>query len=203
MTEEEFRRLITTTSNSRLVVYGFDGPTRALLYATAAGTGLRAGELASLTPISFSLSERPTVRCKAAYTKNGQDALLPLHPSLVPPLQAFLSGRQEDRPVWEGSWVKHAARTIRKDEEAAGVVYKTSGGYADFHSLRHLFITSLFRVGVHPRTAQVLARHSTIQLTMAVYTKPGDEATEAVGRLPLVFPLVFPLVLLPPAADQE
>ena len=37
---------------------------------------------------------------------------------------------------------------------------------------------------MHPRTAQVLARHSTIVLTMAIYTKPGDEVVEAVGRLP-------------------
>ena len=194
LSEEEFRRLLATTSNSRRVLCGLAGPARALLYATAASTGLRASELASLTPASFSLSESPTVRCRAAYTKNGQDALLPLPPSLVAPLRAFLADKRADKPVWGKEWPKHAARTIRKDEQDAGVAYETADGFADFHSLRHLFITSLFRVGVHPRTAQVLARHSTIVLTMAIYTKPGNEAVEAVGRLPSCVPACVPVL---------
>jgi integrase len=40
----------------------------------------------------------------------------------------------------------------------------------DFHALRHTFITSLAAAGVHPKTAQMLARHSTITLTMDRYT---------------------------------
>ncbi len=41
---------------------------------------------------------------------------------------------------------------------------------ADFHSLRHTFISSLARGGVHPKIAQQLARHSTITLTMDRYS---------------------------------
>jgi integrase len=44
------------------------------------------------------------------------------------------------------------------------------GRYADFHSLRHLFITRLSEAGVSPRMAQTLARHSDIRLTLGVYT---------------------------------
>jgi integrase len=44
------------------------------------------------------------------------------------------------------------------------------GLYADFHSMRHLFITSLERAGVSPKMAQTLARHSDIRLTLGVYT---------------------------------
>jgi integrase-like protein len=40
----------------------------------------------------------------------------------------------------------------------------------DFHTLRHTFISNLVRAGVHPRNAQALAKHSTIDLTMNVYT---------------------------------
>ena len=36
--------------------------------------------------------------------------------------------------------------------------------------MRHTFISNLARAGVHPRNAQALARHSTIDLTMNVYT---------------------------------
>ena len=44
------------------------------------------------------------------------------------------------------------------------------GLFADFHSMRYLFITNLERAGVSPRRAQTLARHSDIRLTMGVYT---------------------------------
>ncbi|MBA3481977.1 MAG: tyrosine-type recombinase/integrase, partial [Pirellulales bacterium] len=44
------------------------------------------------------------------------------------------------------------------------------GRVFDFHALRHQFITSLAAAGVHPKVAQTLARHSTIDLTMNRYT---------------------------------
>jgi hypothetical protein len=39
-------------------------------------------------------------------------------------------------------------------------------GRAIFHALRHTFISNLAAGGVHPKTAQRLAQHSTITLTM-------------------------------------
>jgi integrase len=44
------------------------------------------------------------------------------------------------------------------------------GRIVDFHSLRTTMISRLSAAGVHPRTAQALARHSKIELTMATYT---------------------------------
>ncbi|MGL6194444.1 MAG: hypothetical protein ACRC2T_06430, partial [Thermoguttaceae bacterium] len=50
---------------------------------------------------------------------------------------------------------------------AVGFLYYCNGKgkYADFHGLRHTFISNLGKAGVSPKTAQVLARHSTIELT--------------------------------------
>ena len=64
-----------------------------------------------------------------------------------------------------------------------------SGRIASFHSLRHTFITNLARGKVHPKNAQALARHSTIDLTMNAYTHTvlGDLATD-VDRLPALPP---------------
>ena len=60
---------------------------------------------------------------------------------------------------------------FREDAEAAGIAYRDdSDRVADFHALRHTFISNLAAGGVHPKTAQVLARHSTITLTMDRYT---------------------------------
>ena len=64
-----------------------------------------------------------------------------------------------------------SAEMLREDLEAAGVPYEDeSGRKADFHSLRHTFITNLANAKVHPKTAQRLARHSTITLTLDRYT---------------------------------
>ncbi len=56
---------------------------------------------------------------------------------------------------------------LKGDLKAAGIPFKDSlGRQADFHALRHTFITNLARSGVHPRTAQTLARHSTMELIL-------------------------------------
>jgi len=44
------------------------------------------------------------------------------------------------------------------------------GRIVDFHSFRVTFITRLSQAGVHPWTAQALARHSKLELTMRTYT---------------------------------
>jgi hypothetical protein len=57
--------------------------------------------------------------------------------------------------------------------------------YADFHSLRHWFITSLARAGVSPKMAQTLARHSDIRLTLGIYTHVEQaDRSAAIGSLP-------------------
>ena len=48
-----------------------------------------------------------------------------------------------------------------------------NGLFADFHSNRHLFITSLERANLSPKMAQTLARHSDVRLTLGVYTHIG------------------------------
>jgi len=59
------------------------------------------------------------------------------------------------------------------------------GLYADFHSLRHRFITGLARAGVSPKMAQTLARHSDIRLALGVYTHVElPDQTAAIESLP-------------------
>ena len=50
------------------------------------------------------------------------------------------------------------------------------GQIVEFHALRHTFISNLAAGGVHPKTAQVLARHSTITLTMDRYSHSQSDA---------------------------
>lgn len=56
---------------------------------------------------------------------------------------------------------------------------------ADFHALRHTFITRLARTGAWPATAMKMARHRSIAMTMEYYTYIliTDERT-ALSKLP-------------------
>ena len=75
-------------------------------------------------------------------------------------------------------------------ESSSFLAYKNEDGHVvDFHALRNTFITNLTRSGVTPKTAQLLARHSDINLTMNTYTMLGvmDQAA-AVEALPPIPP---------------
>jgi integrase len=165
---------ILRTANAGPIVLGLSGVDRAMLYAVAAYTGLRARELGSLTPSSFHLgSQPPTVTVEAAYSKHRRQDVLPLHASLVELLRPWILARPTGQHLWPGRWAKaqQAGAMLKIDLKAAGVPYVDgSGRYADFHALRHTFITNMARSGVSPRAAQSLARHSTITLTMNAYT---------------------------------
>ncbi len=217
LSADEFGRLVEAARVGQ-AFRGMGGPDRALLYIVAANTGLRAAELASLTADSFDLEANPpTVTVEAGYSKHRRRDVLPLRSDLVGRLCPLLSrfdseaaGLRENRPrlvveseavrprkrsaaakLWPGTWHKRAATMLRLDLEAAGVAaVDASGRVFDFHALRHQFLSDLARVGVHPKEAQALARHSTITLTMDRYTHLGIfDLTSALDRLPAL-PLV-------------
>jgi len=57
--------------------------------------------------------------------------------------------------------------------------------FLGFRRLRHTFITNLGRAKVSPKTAQTLARHSDISLTMNIYSHVSEEdQIEAINALP-------------------
>jgi len=86
------------------------------------------------------------------------------------------------------AWLKEAktpeARQVREGMDF--LKYQDDSGlFADFHSNRHLFITSLERAGLSPKMAQTLARHSDVRLTLGVYTHVGlHDQTAAIAALP-------------------
>ena len=106
-------------------------------------------------------------------------------------LSKHTDAREENGRVFPHMPEGKGAKMVRDHLEAAGIPYKTSSGKADFHALRHTFLTNLANSGVHPKTAQALARHSTITLTMDRYTHVDSrQRSEAVAKLP---PLSVPL----------
>jgi integrase len=80
---------------------------------------------------------------------------------------------QLDLATARAKWIDDAksAKQRRERDKSDFLAYcDDSGRYADFHSLRHTFITQLAQAGISPRMAQTLARHSDIRLTLGVYT---------------------------------
>ena len=227
LTNDELARLIQAAEQSKKTLRGLDGSTRAMLYRIAAMTGLRASELASLTPASFDLTtDTPTVTLEAGYSKRRRTDILPLHSDLVARIRQWFTEReraQDDQRailslnraagakrerLFPGTWTEKAAPMFRKDLEAARLVWQKeaesnvaeterrsestllcpvddAGRVADFHSLRHTFISNLATSGVHPKVAQQLARHSTITLTMDRYSHLGlIDMTAGLSALP-------------------
>ena len=102
-----------------------------------------------------------------------------------------MAGQDENEPLWHGSWAanEHAAAMLPIDLKAAGIAYRDDHGRVfDFHALRGQFATSLARAGFRFRVAQQLMRHSKVDLTMSVYTRPAlvdlQAGLEALPPLP-------------------
>jgi integrase len=171
---------------------GMAAADRAMLYRLAAETGLRAGELRSLTRASFQFGDDPTVTIAAAYAKNRRQDTLPLRPDTAALLARHFTGKMPAAPAFNmppdykmidmlradlaaarTAWIADAQTPQDRAERDGGTFLAyvdDAGRYADFHALRHTFISNLAAGGVHPKTAQRLARHSTIALTMDRYT---------------------------------
>ncbi len=147
---------------------------REMLYMLALNTGLRASELASLTWHSLNLTDSEAfLIIEAAYSKHRKKDTLPLRADIAVLFKAWKAQLQADdeNKLFPKFNPQRAARMLKKDLENAGIQYQDeSGRFADFHCLRHTFITILSRKGVHPKIVQSLARHSKIELTMNRYT---------------------------------
>ena len=84
-------------------------------------------------------------------------------------------------------YVPHnTSRTLGTDMAAAGVAKRAPGGKVDFYSLRTCYVSLVLESGASVKEAQVLARHSTPDLTMNVYGRARidrlAELAETVGE---------------------
>lgn len=219
------------------------GRERALVYKTLVLTGLRKGELASLTVGQLDLdAEPPYLVLDAADEKNREGNAVPLRADLATDLrewlaekatlvaqdaaaesdsgpgvvrfdpEAFQAGKRnrDDSTGPEGHSCQRLprlpgglsadtpvftvpaglVRIFDRDLRLAGIPKVDERGRTiDVHALRHTFGTLLSKGGVAPRTAQAAMRHSSIDLTMNVYTDPKlldvAGAVQSLPALPL------------------
>ncbi len=201
LTADELRSLLIGTRESERVFRGLTGEDRFFLYLVAAGTGFRANALANLTPADFDLNGSPTVTMAARFAKNRKTKVQPLPADVAAALCEYLNGKPANALVWGGTWASGcmAAEMLRRDLEAVGIPYavESSDGpeFADFHALRHTYLTMLGRNGVDLRTAQELAGHSTPLLTERYSHRRFYDLAGAVDKLPNLVPDVAEIPL--------
>ncbi len=201
-------RLLEAATESGPERYGMPGQERALLYRTAIQTGLRSGELRSLTRGRLVCNaSTPYVTCKAGSTKNGKMARQYIQPELAANLRAHVANKAPQAPVFGLCHEANVARMLRDDladarkwwlREAKGdpdeyarreksdflTDVNHDGAILDFHALRHTCGAWLAMTGAHVKVVQTVMRHSAITLTMDTYGHlfPGQEA-DAVARM--------------------
>lgn len=180
---DELRRLLTYLETAE-TSFGLTGNQRAMLYQIAVETGLRASEIKALRVKDFDFKSG-LVRLAGQYTKNRQDAELPIKQSTSRKLRTFFRGKDKDDAAFAMPCIGNCARMVRNDLDKAKITIDADRGTVGFHSLRHSFGSMLAASGVHPKTAQQLMRHSDINLTLSRYTHVfrGQE-TDAINALP-------------------
>src|SRR5262249_29664270 len=157
----------------------------------------------------------PTVTLPARHAKNKKTKVQPLPPDVAELLRGYLASKPAGRPIWGGTWARDfkSAEMLRLDLEAASIPYTVEGPhgppFADFHALRHPYLTLGGQAGIDLRTLQELAGHSTPNLTaryshrrlhdlagvvekLPNFLPTPDGAQEAEATLPLTVPLTGP-----------
>jgi len=97
---------------------------------------------------------------------------------------------RQDLSTARKAWIKEVPEDLERTAREKSDYLKDKdkdGCVADFHSLRHGFITYLVTANVPPKVAQTLARHSTITLTMDRYAHLGvGDLVEGLKHLPAI-----------------
>ena len=160
-------------------------------------------------------TETPVITLQATYSKRRRNDQQILHPDIVErfkkwleirkpvsdmeilfPISEKAGGTTRDtshmmmfdlaaaRRAWLAETVDDAEQQFRLASDF--LKYQDSNGrFADFHALRHTFITNLSRANVAPKVAQTLARHSDIRLTLNIYSHADNEdQAKAINSLP-------------------
>ena len=179
--------VINEATQSRLKALGRE---RALIYKTLVLTGLRVGELRSISLCNVLFVDSPFIDLPAKDDKARRGAQIPLRPDLAQALKAHLVERLEaaqhearrngapipvrlDPASHLFTVPKAFYKIMNRDLAFAGIDKRDDRDrVVDVHSLRMTFGTHLSKAGVPLRTAQAAMRHSDPRLTANIYTDP-------------------------------
>ena len=173
-----------------------EGWERALIYEVQLMTGLRKGELASLTIADLDLDANPpVVNLRATHAKSGKQAKIVLRPDVVTNLREWLADRRRQATESGGSLAatdklfhvpKGLIRIFDRDLEVAEIPkIDERGRRLDVHAIRTTFNSQLAAAGVDPRTSMAAMRVSSLDLVLKTYADESLlDVSGAVNRLP-------------------
>ena len=185
-TQDELSRLLAV-AKAGAPFHGMTGEARSLLYRAAFSTGLRWGELRSLTRSSFDFDAH-TVTILSADAKNEKTETLPIQPDLSADLKVFMQKHKPGDRAFTGMWTGKGAEMLKQDMEVAKIkAVDASGRQADFHAFRHTYGSMLGKMGVPLVMAQRMMRHSDPKLTSNIYTHIWiNDAAKELAKLPTI-----------------
>jgi integrase len=144
-------------------------------------TGLRFGEVTSLSWKDVSLNDRPQVTVQAGYSKSGKIRHVPLNKLAVNALKTWNKQAQEHNglvfPSPKGgklTTVKTAWTKLRSDAELEDFKW---------HDLRHHFASKLVMAGVDLNTVRELLGHGSLDMTIRYAHLAPEHKAEAVERI--------------------
>jgi len=173
LTHDELARLLAIVdpnSPGHLIYRRPDrGPTWFLaFYLASARCGGRWTELAKLRweHIDFAMGD---MHFAADITKTGESGRVPMTPAVVEALLAIRPLTLSTQGLVFGG--QPTRRTFERHLRKADVSYTNEAGHVV--SLRKTFGSHLVAAGTHPRTVQLLMRHTNIQTTFKHYSDPN------------------------------
>lgn len=189
-----------------------EGQRRAIAYAAAQLSALRANELRGIEWRDVDLAEASwTIRAEVAKDKR-RTWTIPMHSRRVEVLRAEREqqAREPGRPVEPGERVfhvaEHVAEHVKVDAAFAGVPVKDEHGRRlDFHSFRATFATWLTEAGVSDYFRDLLMRlwSPSVSRTHYVKGRRGQVALERIPRRLLEVPGMAPRMAPDSARDHS
>jgi integrase len=178
MTEGQLDKLMMAGSGTARLAFGL-----------AAHAGLRAGEVRGLRWPDIDLElgtitvRRSVCRGEEAPPKSGHQRVIPIAKPLLPMLKAAHDGK---KAPWDAvsltsegkPWAEFSLRSAFRSASARAEL----SGWS-FHSLRHYFVTMLFKQGAPAPVVKALAGHSTLAVTQRYAHVTDEQLKEAIGRL--------------------
>ncbi|WDI44745.1 site-specific integrase [Bremerella sp. P1] len=173
LTVEEIGKLLKATER----------PQERLMWLTALKTGMRAGEF---TGLKWRDLRKDHIALQAKGTKSRRYREIPLPCDFIKQLRQH---REHPEYVFVNTagnpWRNNLLTRFYVRCKAAGINDGKPGGSVDIHSLRVTFVTQAIEAGCDPRSVQEIVGHSTVELTLKIYTKSTDASKRRVSeRLP-------------------
>ena len=176
LSTEEAENLLTTIRPRSEVWYDI------ALFALS--TGLRRGEILSLTPPQISLN---TKTCSILDSKSFRGRAIPLNPAAFSIAQKYLGKRTPLLFTEKGRSVNPYSKHFHNAVKACGLNHGVADRRAQicFHSLRHTFASWLVQAGTPLSLVGQLLGHTSQKMTLRYAHLSPEQGQNAVLNLPL------------------